>query len=93
MLTVIGQVYQRLGARRGRGHSWKKGWRSGAACTGPDHERVAESLNDLGVLLREKGDYAAASPDAGAAIAVRRRFLGGEHKDLAVSLVESVVSA
>ena len=50
--------------------------------------RVAQILNELGVLLRERGDRAAAVPLLEQALAMRRRLLGDKHKDVAVTLVE-----
>ena len=86
MMTVIGRVYQRLGvheqaaplledavaARRGHG----------------DTLQLAQSLNDLGVLRRERGDAARATAPLEEALAMRRRLLGLEDKDVAVTLVE-----
>jgi tetratricopeptide (TPR) repeat protein len=86
LMTVIGRVYQRLGvheraaplledavtARRGHG----------------DTLPLAQSLNDLGVLRRERGDAARATAPLEEALAMRRRLLGLKDKDVAVTLVE-----
>ncbi len=88
MLTVVGRVYQRLGARDRAQPLLEEALAIGRRVAGPEHERVAQSLNDLGVLLREKGDYAAAGPMLEQALAMRRRLLGSEHADVAVTLVE-----
>ena len=86
VMTVIGRVYQRLGVfdkalpllenavAIGRAHA--------------DDRQLAQSLNDLGVLRRERGDAGGATPLLEQALAMRRHFLGREHKDVAVTLVE-----
>ena len=50
--------------------------------------RVAQSLNDLGVLQRELGNLAAAEPLLAESLAMRRRLLGSKTTDVAVTLVE-----
>ena len=86
MLTVIGRVYQRLGALdraaplleeavaigRGRG----------------DSPQLAQAMTEFGVLLRERGDYVAATEMLEESLAMRRRVLGNIDKDVAVTLVE-----
>ena len=50
---------------------------------------MAQTLNDLGVLLTEKGDYVAAATRASnRRSSMRRTLLGPEHADVAVTLVE-----
>jgi serine/threonine protein kinase/Tfp pilus assembly protein PilF len=88
MLTLIGRTYQRLGVYDKAQPLLEKGLAIGRRFFGEGNERVAQSLNDLGVLLREKGDSAAAAPMLEEALAKRRRVLGPEHKDVAVTLVE-----
>ncbi|HWW95710.1 MAG TPA: serine/threonine-protein kinase [Vicinamibacteria bacterium] len=88
MLTVMGRVYQRLGAHEKAQPLLEEALAAGRRVLGPEHERVAQSLNDLGVLLDEKGDYTAAAPMLEQALAMRRKLLGPEHKDVAVTLVE-----
>jgi serine/threonine protein kinase/Tfp pilus assembly protein PilF len=88
MLTVIGRVYQRLGANDKAQPLLEQALAVGRRVEGPQSERVAETLNDLGVLRRERGDYAGAAPMLEEALAMRRKLLGREHKDVAVTLVE-----
>jgi tetratricopeptide (TPR) repeat protein len=87
MLTVVGRVYQRLGA-----HDKARPLLERAVALGRAHElppaRFAQSLNDLGVLLDQRGEYASAAPLLEEALALRRRILGPEHPDVAVTLVE-----
>lgn len=86
MLTVMGRVYQRLGQ-----HDKAQPLLEEAVAIdrrGPETEGLAQSLNELGVLRREKGDFSAASQMLGEALAMRRRLLGGEHRDVAETLVD-----
>jgi tetratricopeptide (TPR) repeat protein len=88
MLTVIGRVYQRLGLHDKAQTLLEQALAAGRRAFGPEHESVARSLNELGVLLYEEGDYAAAVPMLEQALAMRRKLLGDEHKDVAVTLVD-----
>jgi CHAT domain-containing protein/tetratricopeptide (TPR) repeat protein len=53
---------------------------------GEQHVDTASSLNILGVLLEEQGDYASARPYYEQALAVRKKVLGEQHPDTATSL-------
>ena len=53
---------------------------------GPDHCDVATSLNDLGGLLSEKGDYDGAEPLYRRALEIHEKALGPGHPDVATSL-------
>ena len=53
---------------------------------GEEHPDTAQSLNNLGALLRATGDYAAARPYYEQALAIRKKVLGEEHPDTASSL-------
>ena len=55
---------------------------------GPAHVRLAQTLNDLGVLLSEKGDYKRQRASLEEALDMRRNLLGREHTDVAITLVE-----
>ena len=55
MLTVIGRIYHRLDLDNRARPLLEKAIASGRRAFGPEHERVARSLNELGVLLRENG--------------------------------------
>ena len=88
MLTVIGQVYERLALHDKAQPLLEKAVATGRRAFGPENEHVAASLNNLGVVLDHKGDYAAAERVLSEALAMRRRVLGNEHNEVAVTLVE-----
>ena len=49
---------------------------------------MAQTLNDLGAMLIEKADYASAERHLEQTLVMRRKLLGSEHADVAVTLVE-----
>jgi serine/threonine protein kinase/Tfp pilus assembly protein PilF len=87
VMTVIGRVYQRLGVPDKATPLLEEATAIGRARHEPTVQ-LAQSLNDLGVLRREGGDAVGATPLLEEALAMRRRLLGSEHKDVAVTLVE-----
>jgi len=86
--TVIGRIYQRLGLYDKARPFLEQALALGRRSVGPDHVSIAQSLNDLGVLNRERGNLAAAQPLLEESLAMRRRLLGSVDKDVAVTLVE-----
>jgi tetratricopeptide (TPR) repeat protein len=88
MLTVIGRVYQRLGAYDKAQPMLERALPLGREAFGPAHPRVAQTLNDLGALHRERGDSAGAKPLLEEALAMRRSLLGANDPAVAVTLVE-----
>jgi hypothetical protein len=50
---------------------------------GPQHPDVADSLQQLGDVLREQGRYTEAEPLYRRAVAIRRKLPGGEHRHAA----------
>ena len=76
MLTVLGRIYRRLGVYDKAQPLLEQALAIGRPVFGPEHVRLAQSLNDLGVLLTEKGDYAAAGRNLEQALAMRRKLLG-----------------
>ena len=86
MLTVIGSVYQKLGQKDKAQPLLEEAVAIGRR--EPESEGLAESLNDLGVLLGEEGDYPAAGRQLSEALAMRRRLLGRQHADIAETLDE-----
>ncbi len=53
---------------------------------GPDHPRVATSVNNLATLRQSQGDYAGALPLHERSLAIRERALGPDHPEVAESL-------
>ena len=88
MFAVIGRVYQRMGLHAKAQPLLEKALALGRQSLGSEHIRVAQSLNDLGVLHREQGNVAAAQPLLEASLAIRRRLLSSEHALVAVTLIE-----
>jgi eukaryotic-like serine/threonine-protein kinase len=86
MLTVIGRVYQRLEIIDKAKPMLEQALALGRGVGGPEHPRVAQTLNDLGVLVRMNGDAAASVKMLEESLAMRRRLLGEKHKDIAVTL-------
>ena len=83
-----GRIYRRLGVYDKARPLLEEALALGRPVFGPEHVRVAQSLNDLGVLLSEMGDYAGAGPSLEQALSLRRKLLGKEHADVAITLVE-----
>jgi eukaryotic-like serine/threonine-protein kinase len=88
IFTILGRLYRRYGAFDKAQHLLEQALESGQNVFGPEHVRVAQTLNDLGVLLTEKADYATAERNLEQALVMRRKLLGSEHADVAVTLVE-----
>ena len=88
VLAVLGRIYRKIGVFDKAQRLLEQSLVSGRAVYGPEHVRVAQTLNDLGALLTDKGDYAAAGRTLEDALRMRRKLLGAEHADVAVTLVE-----
>jgi eukaryotic-like serine/threonine-protein kinase len=88
MSTAIGRVYERLGLNDRARPLLERALALGRSGGDPDHPRVAQTLNDLGVLLRRSGDVAGSVKALEEALTMRRRLLGEPHKDVAVTLSE-----
>ena len=88
MFTVIGRTYERLGIYDKALPALEQALAIGRRAFGNEHVRVAQSLNDLGVLHRASRQPAAAEPLLAESLAMRRRLLGSQHPDLAITLVE-----
>ena len=57
ILTVMGRMYRRIGVFDKAQRLLEQALVSGRAAFGPEHVSVAETLNNLGALAAEKGDY------------------------------------
>lgn len=88
LFTAIGRTYARLGIHDRALPMLEDALAKGRQAFGPEHLRVAQSLNDLGVLHRSLGSPAAAEPLLVESLGMRRRLLGSDHNDVAITLVE-----
>jgi serine/threonine protein kinase/tetratricopeptide (TPR) repeat protein len=88
IFTVMGRIYRRHGVFLKAQQFLEQALASGRKVFGAEHVRVAQTLNDLGVLQTETGDYGAAERNLAEALEMRRRLLGPEHADVAITLVE-----
>lgn len=86
MLTVIGRVYERLNQYGKARPLLEEAVAIGRR--GSENVGYAQSLNDLGVLRRDQGNYSEAARMLVHALAIRRKLLGSEHRDVAVTLVD-----
>jgi serine/threonine protein kinase/tetratricopeptide (TPR) repeat protein len=88
ILTVLGRVYRRLGVFDKAEVLLEEALLVGRTVYGAEDVRLAQTLNDLGVLLTDKGDYDGAARNLEEALSMRRKLLGPKHADVAVTLVE-----
>jgi serine/threonine protein kinase/Tfp pilus assembly protein PilF len=88
MFTVIGRTYSRMGLQAQALPLLQQALTIGRRAFGSDSVRVAQSLNDLGVLERDLGNPEAAEPLLRESLATRRRLLGNDTNDVAITLVE-----
>jgi serine/threonine protein kinase/tetratricopeptide (TPR) repeat protein len=88
MFTVIGRTYARMGVQAKALPLLEQALALGRRVFGSNSVRVAQSLNDLGVLQRQLGNLAAAEPLLVESLAARRRLLGNDSNDVAITLVE-----
>jgi len=54
---------------------------------GPNHPEISTALNNLGEILRQRGQYTASEPLHRRALAIREKALGPNHPAVAVSLI------
>jgi serine/threonine protein kinase len=88
MLTVMGRAYHGLDLDDQARPMLEEALAIGRRSLGPESERVAQALNDLGKLVGDRGEFGGAEKDLKEALAIRRKLFGNEHKDVAVTLVE-----
>jgi serine/threonine protein kinase len=88
MLTTMGRTYRRLAAFDKSQQLLEQALISGRQVFGAEHAQVAQTLDYLGVVLADKGDYRAAGQRLEEALAMRRKVLGPRHPDVAITLAE-----
>lgn len=84
MLTLLGRIYERRGAYELALPLLGEAVALGRRTLEPSRE-LAQSLNDLGVALGQKAELDAARATLEEALAMRRKVLGGEHPEVAVT--------
>ena len=87
MLTAMGRTYRRLGRIDRAEELLKEALANGQKAFGPGHPQVAQTLDYLGVVMADKGDYAGAGRTLEEALRIRRTILG-DHGDVGVTLAE-----
>jgi serine/threonine protein kinase/tetratricopeptide (TPR) repeat protein len=88
ILTVLGRTYRRLGVFDRAEVLLEQALVAAQKAYGPEDVHVAQTLNDLGVLLTDRGDYEGAARHLEQSLTIRRKLLGEAHPDVAVTLVE-----
>lgn len=88
MFTVIGRTFERMGLHDKALPLLEQALVLGRGAFGTDHEKIGQSLNDLGVLQRQMGKLPESQALLEEGLAMRRRLFGNVHKDVAVTLVE-----
>jgi tetratricopeptide (TPR) repeat protein len=88
LLSTMGRTYRRLGLYDKAQYLLEQALVAGQKAFGPEHVRVAETLQILGVVLADKGDYTASARRLEQALVMQRKLLGGAHADLAITLSE-----
>jgi eukaryotic-like serine/threonine-protein kinase len=88
MLTMMGRTYRRLGVYDKAQRLLEQALASGRKVYGVEDARLAQTLQDLGVVLGDRGDYNAAAKYLEEALAMRRRVLGRDNADVAITLSE-----
>jgi serine/threonine protein kinase/tetratricopeptide (TPR) repeat protein len=88
MLTVVGRTYERLGRIDKALPLLERALTIGRRSFALPDARVAQTLNDLGVLQRRLGNFDASAPLLTESLAMRRALVTGDDKDVAVTLSE-----
>ena len=89
MLTVIGRTYERNGLIDKAAPLLERALEIGRRSFPLPDSRVAQTLNDLGVLQRRLGNFAASAPLLLESLSMRRALAGGDDdKDVGVTLSE-----
>ena len=88
LLTMMGRTYRRLGSFDRAETLLRQAVAGAQAGFGPEHLRVAQALQDLGVVLGERGRYQDARHSLEGALAMRRRLQPGGDAETGVLLAE-----
>lgn len=90
--NTLGQVYHALGAFEKAEAMHREALRLRKTVLGHEHQDVAESLNNLSVVLWDQKRRIEAEVFAREALAMRRKLLGNDHLDIATTL-DALVAA
>jgi serine/threonine protein kinase/tetratricopeptide (TPR) repeat protein len=88
MFNVIGRTYERMALHDKASPLLQESLAILRRLPNSDQIKLAQSLNDLGVLKRNTGDIAGAQPLLEESLALRRRWLGTDTNEVAITLVE-----
>jgi eukaryotic-like serine/threonine-protein kinase len=88
LLTMLGRTYRRLGAYERAEELLEQALEGARGAFGPEHLRVAQALQDLGVVRGDRGHYAEARRGLEDALAMRRRLQPLGDAELGVLLAE-----
>ena len=88
LLTMLGRTYRRLGAYERSEGLLEQALEGARGAFGPEHLRVAQALQDLGVVHGDRGHYADARRCLEDALAMRRRLQPQGDAELGVLLAE-----
>ena len=88
MLTLIGRTYERIGMTDRALPLLEQSLAIGRKTFPLPDARVAQTLNDLGVLQRRLGNLDAAVPLLIEALSMRRALYGNDHQDVGITLSE-----
>jgi serine/threonine-protein kinase len=86
LMDTIGRLYGNLGLYDKAATLLEQALEIRQRTLGQEHLEVAESLTNLGVVLKDKGDLEAAEPMLRRALAIRQKLLGEAHLAVALSL-------
>lgn len=84
--TTIGDTYRSLGLYDEAEPSLRAALRLRREIYGDEHKDVAESMNNLAILLKAKGDLQGAEPLYRQALDINRRVLGEDHPSVAIAM-------
>jgi serine/threonine-protein kinase len=83
---MVGGIYRRLGLLDRAAALTEASLDGRRRWLGPEHPKVAESLNDLAIVHEDRGEYERAEALYRQALAMRRKLLGAEDPAVAQSL-------
>ncbi len=83
IMVSLGNIHRNLGLYDRAGELLRQALEVRESTLGPEHPDIAESANDLSLLLMDRGDSGAAQPLLERALEIRRQAFGEEHPEVA----------